>query len=164
MVEAHYPPTTPIVEKDTVKVFIAGTIDMGNSEDWQLQVTCLFTELFKKNKVAIFNPRRKDWDSSWTQDDPRFRGQVEWELSRLEEADVILMVFLPDSKSPISFMELGAFKHKPMIVYCPDEFYRSGNVKIFCRKYDIDHHYDWDMFIISARRMVDKFITKKQYG
>ena len=45
--------------------------------------------------------------------------------------------FSPETKAPISLLELGAFKDKECIVCCPEGFYRKGNVDIFCARYGI---------------------------
>ena len=126
------------------KVFLAGTIDMGNSENWQEK---LINKLKEQTKGALFaksyhiyNPRRTDWDSSWAQtfENPQFFQQVTWELDAMEKADYIIMNFLPDSKSPITLLELGLFAESgKLFVICPDEYYRSGNVQIVCNKYNI---------------------------
>jgi hypothetical protein len=134
----EYKTPNPIYGSAAVKIFLAGTIDMGNSEDWQSQVT----EAFKKTgtEIEILNPRIDDWDSSWKQtiDDPQFYQQVNWELNAMDKADYILMNFLPDSKSPITLLELGLYADSgKLLVICPDEFYRSGNVHIVCDKYNI---------------------------
>jgi hypothetical protein len=48
------------------------------------------------------------------------------------------MYFSPETKSPISLLELGAYGEKGnMIVCCPDGFWRKGNVDIFCTRHDI---------------------------
>ena len=125
-------------------IFLAGTIDMGNSEDWQARLT----EIFKDYDVDVFNPRRDDWDSSWEQrkENEQFNHQVTWELSCLEKADLIVMYFGPESKSPISLLELGLFKDKNVICYCPKEFYREGNVDIVCDRYGIQLYDDMNDF------------------
>jgi hypothetical protein len=116
------------------KVFLAGSIEMGTVWDWQYQVG----EALSKTDIIIFNPRRNDWDSSWVQskDNPQFREQVEWELSALEEANIIAMYFDPNSKSPISLLELGLFARTgKLIVCCSENYWRKGNVDIVCEKY-----------------------------
>lgn len=115
------------------KVFLAGSIEMGAAEDWQR----LAEEALSDCEVTIFNPRRDDWDSSWEQriHNPEFNHQVNWEMDRLEEADHILMYFAPNTKSPISLLELGLHaKDEKLIVVCPDGFWRKGNVEIVCRR------------------------------
>lgn len=117
-------------------VFLAGTIDMGNSIDWQ----SVIISRLEKMPGTIFNPRRPDWDSSWEQKitNPEFKKQVDWELDMLAAADIIIMNFLPDSKSPITLLELGLFHDNDRIyVCCPDEFWRSGNIHIVCDRYSI---------------------------
>jgi len=130
-------------------VFLGGTIDMGNSKDWQKEIKEYFKKYSNLRKYTLLNPRRNDWDSSWIQsiDNPQFREHVEWELNALENSDVRLFVFLPDSKSPITMLELGLFFNGFNIVYCPNEFYKSGNIHIVCEKYHIPYYTDWDEFL-----------------
>lgn len=116
-------------------VFLAGSIEMGKAEDWQKRIV----HHFIKTEVTLFNPRRDDWDSSWTQEqsNPQFNYQVNWEMNRLEEADIIFMYFSPETKSPISLLELGLHANDNMIVCCPKGFWRKGNVDIVCTRYGI---------------------------
>lgn len=117
-------------------VFLAGSIEMGKAEDWQAKLEKSLKDL----NVTVFNPRRDDWDSSWTQEqsNQQFNAQVNWEMNRLEEADVVFMYFSPETKSPISLLELGAYGTRSnMVVCCPPGFWRRGNVEIFCTRHDI---------------------------
>ena len=116
-------------------IFLAGSIEMGLAEYWQNDCTKLFENYFN-----IFNPRRDDWDSSWKQDfeDPQFNQQVNWELNALDVADYIIMYFDPNTKSPISLLELGLYAHTGKLrVICANGFWRKGNVEIVCSKYNI---------------------------
>jgi hypothetical protein len=117
-------------------VFLAGSIEMGVAEDWQTIIGDWFLSL----GWNVFNPRRTDWDSSWIQsyDNPQFNQQVSWELNALEKSDVILMYLDPNTKSPISLLELGLHaSSKKLYVICPDGFWRKGNVEMVCSTYDI---------------------------
>ena len=117
-------------------VFLAGTIEMGKSFDWQKVVI----DKLQDKKVNIFNPRRSTWDSSWVQDinNPQFFEQVKWELTRMELSDYILMYFDPSSKSPISLLELGLYADtRKLMVTCPEGFWRRGNVQIVCQHYNV---------------------------
>ena len=117
-------------------VFLAGSIEMGVAEDWQTIIGDWFLSL----GWNVFNPRRTDWDSSWIQsyDNPQFNQQVSWELNALEKSDVILMYLDPNTKSPISLLELGLHAtSKKLYVVCPDGFWRRGNVEMVCSTYDI---------------------------
>lgn len=117
-----------------VSIFLAGSIEMDLAEKWQEKVEAALSDM----KVSIFNPRRDDWDSSWEQDQANleFNNQVNWELNHLASASIIFMYFDPNTKSPISLLELGKFAsgHGSMIVCCPDGFWRKGNVDIFCTR------------------------------
>ncbi len=115
-------------------IFLAGSIEIGAAVNWQDRVT----KLLNDREGTIYNPRRDEWDSTWTQsiDNPQFREQVEWELNAMEQANVILMYFDPSTKSPISLLELGLFATSgKLIVCCPDGFWRKGNVDIVCHRY-----------------------------
>ncbi len=132
----HLKPPTPIPDIDRPSVFLAGSIDMDHAPRWQDDVAAGLADL----DVLVLNPRRDDWDSSWGQtiDDPRFRGQVEWELEGLERTSLIAMVLSPGSQSPISLLELGLHATSDrMIVCCPEGFWRKGNVDIVCRRHSI---------------------------
>lgn len=116
-------------------IFLAGSIEMGNAENWQEELTKYFERDFN-----IFNPRRDNWDSSWIQsiDNPQFYEQVNWELNGLDKSDLIIMYFDPNTKSPISLLELGLYAtSKKLLVICPEGFWRKGSVDIVCKKYDI---------------------------
>lgn len=114
-------------------VFLAGTIDMGASIDWQSQAVEMIRNL--EGQWMLYNPRCEHWDPSV---EGAMDYQVEWELSHLEKADWIVMNLLPDSKSPISLLELGIHARSgKLLVICTPEFYRYDNVRITCSLYGI---------------------------
>ena len=115
---------------------------MGKSADWQKQVEQYF-EPFAD--YTLLNPRRDDWDSSWVQEfeSPNFYQQVNWELRGLERADSILMYLDPETKSPISMLELGLFARSgKLMVCCPKGFWRRGNIEIVCENFAIPFYED----------------------
>ena len=118
------------------RIFLAGTIDMGNSEDWQEEVgyQVIQRSITQGNGIHyIYNPRRIEGFKNEDQEE-----QIQWELDHLDKADTILMNLLPSSRSPISLLELGLYaKSGKLIVVCPKEFYRYSNVRIICEKYKI---------------------------
>lgn len=117
-------------------VFLAGTIDNGDSVDWQSEVAKSLADL----DVILLNPRRDEWDSSWEQSikNPIFKEQVEWELDGLDKADLIFLYFAANSKSPISLLELGLYaSSKKMIIVCPAGFWRLGNVEVIANRFQI---------------------------
>lgn len=139
------PPQIPTPKKNYFEgkhIFLSGTIDMGGSADWQTEAIKLLEEKYKDwtENVVVLNPRRDDWDSSWSHEfqDPQLFQQMSWELDQMKAADVIIMNILPDSKSPITLLELGLHAGSGKLrVICPKEFYRSGNVHMVCYRYDI---------------------------
>jgi hypothetical protein len=100
-------PNSYKIEKGKTYIFLAGSIEMGLAENWQEKTVRELSEF----DVVLLNPRRDDWDSSWTQsiNNPQFREQVEWELKAMEDATDIIMYFSPGTKSPITLLELGLF-------------------------------------------------------
>jgi len=132
-----YPPDNIAFRSRSKKsVFLAGSIEMGKAEDWQKRLGDWF---ISKNYNA-FNPRRKDWDSSWiqTHKNPHFAQQVRWELNSLSKADYIILYLDPNTISPISLLELGLHAHTGKLsVICPDGYFRKGNVEVVCELYDI---------------------------
>ena len=114
-------------------VFLAGTIDMGASDDWQKTAAELFRA--KQGSYLLFNPRQDEWH-------PEREGemdyQVSWELEHLESADYILMNILPGSLSPISLLELGLHaRDGKLLVVCTPEYSRYDNVRITCARYSV---------------------------
>ncbi|KAJ7267241.1 hypothetical protein C8J57DRAFT_1327100 [Mycena rebaudengoi] len=125
------------VEMNGRSIFLAGSIEMGKAEDWQTALTNKLAHL----PITIMNPRRVAWDGDWVQDisNPHFKEQVDWELDCQDRADVIALFFHPDTKAPISLLELGLYAaSKKMVVCCPEGFYRRGNVQIVCARYGLD--------------------------
>lgn len=117
---------------------------MGRAEDWQKIVEDYFTAF---DNYTLLNPRRDDWNSDWKQafENPHFYQQVNWELNGLEKADHIIMYLDPNTKSPISLLELGLFAaSNKLLVCCPEGFWRRGNVEIVCEKYGIPFYESLD--------------------
>jgi hypothetical protein len=130
------PQNIALICRSKKSVFLAGSIEMGVAEDWQSTIGKWFLSM----GWNVFNPRRTDWDSSWIQsyENPQFNQQVSWELNALDKSDVILMYLDPNTKSPISLLELGLHAtSKKLYVVCPDGFWRKGNVEMVCSVYDI---------------------------
>lgn len=124
------------IDNDKPILFLAGTIDNGNSYDWQ-------SDLIKKLPNTIFseftvcNPRRDEWDESWTNDDPRMIQQIKWELRGMELAKHIIFNFLPESDSIVTMLELGLRlkENKEISIICPKEYKRSQNIITTSRFY-----------------------------
>lgn len=129
------PPAPLDLDPGTSSVFLAGSIEMGSAVEWQSQVTDALRDL----DIIVLNPRREAWDATWPQsiDFAPFREQVEWELEAQEKADLLVFYFAPDTKAPITLLELGLAARRRAIVCCPDGYWRKGNVDVVCRRYGI---------------------------
>jgi hypothetical protein len=147
-----FKPPTPISVGTERVVFLAGSIEMGAAEDWQARLAASLA-----GDVVVLNPRREEWDASWRQsiDEPKFREQVEWELDGLDRADVIAMWFAPETKSPITLLELGLHaRGGKVIIGCPMGFWRRGNLEVVCVRHAIPLHATWDAFEAAVRSKI----------
>ncbi len=156
-VSVVYPPNR--VANSSNSIFLAGTIDMGNSVDWQQYAIDTLASAHIEGELRIYNPRRSDWDSSWKQEisDPQFNEQVNWELDMLEQADIIVIYFEKKSSSPISMLELGLFsKHKKILVCCEEGFWRKGNIDIVCHRNGIAIYTELDNMLIDLKELIKK--------
>jgi len=135
------PPNPICFEKDddSIKIFLAGSIEMGKATDWQLN-TANYLKDNTETKFTLYNPRRDKWDESWTQnyESSNFYQQSSWEMNALDRSDFIMMYFEPPTLSPISLLELGLYANSgKIVVCCPEGFWRRGNVQMVCEKYHI---------------------------
>ena len=134
-------------------IFLAGSIEMGLAENWQDRII----DIFQKEKVIFFNPRRDDWDSSWLDTSAQFNEQVNWEMNALELSDIIFMYFDAQTKSPISLLELGLHADsRKMIVVCPDGFWRKGNVSVVCTRYNIPMFKTFEEGVFALRSKISQ--------
>lgn len=117
-------------------VFLAGSIEMGEAEDWQKEII----DSLENENIMFLNPRRDDWDSTWKQEktDKNFKEQVTWELTALEFADYIALYIDPNTQARITLLELGLHaRNGKLIVCCPKGFDRKGNIDITCDLYGV---------------------------
>lgn len=134
-------------------IFLGGSIDQGEAENWQDKVARALDDL----DVTILNPRRDDWDSSWEQsiDNPEFVQQVEWEIKAQEDADVLLYYFTKDSKSPVTMFEAGAWGTKGDCVLCVEAgFYREANLQIYARHWKVPIYDNFDDMIADLHTLL----------
>ena len=131
MFEIIAPEAIPRTDLASPLVFLAGSIEQGRARNWQYDVYSAFEEV----PGMLLNPRRPKWTPL---DQEKLKEQIEWELDGLERADVVFFYFDPDTKSPVSMLELGLYvkdHSKRLVVCCPEGFWRRENVEITCRRY-----------------------------
>lgn len=142
-----FKPPTNIAKRDIKRkyCFLAGSIEQGKADDWQTDMG----EFLVSQGWGAFNPRRDNWDSSWSQEfeNAVFNQQVSWELDALEKADIIMLYFDPSTQSPISILEFGLYaKSGKLYVIIPEGFWRKGNIDITCHKYNVPIFHSIDQF------------------
>ncbi len=121
-------------------VFLAGSIEIGTASRWQDEVIKNLAD----NTGTILNPRRMEWDASWKQvaNNQKFKEQVTWELEGIERSDYVAFYFDPDTKSPVTLLELGLALGlgKQIFIACPYGYWRKGNVDIIASRNSIPVH------------------------
>lgn len=125
-----------ILKSSRHSVFLAGSIGNGEAPDWQQEIIRQLSSM----ELDIYNPRRDVWKKEChaRNDDPVFAGQVQWELDAMDRADTILMNLVAGTQAPVSLLELGLHAAgKKLLVCCPPDFWRAGNVYLVCRQYGI---------------------------
>jgi len=130
------PEEETLPEYSEKRVFLAGTIDNGDSEDWQATIAGLIT----RPNVKIFNPRRSGWNSDASSMD--VSQQIIWEQKYMNKATDVFFNILPKSTSMITLLELGQMcerkrvasrdQQKQCVVCCPREYMRFDNVFTMC--------------------------------
>lgn len=119
-------------------VFLAGTTSKVDTTDWRETLSTLLSE----HRITIYNPYRADWDSTWREDInfAPYHQQVKWELEKQEQADMVVVYFHPATQAPISLLELGLCAQQPgkAIVFCPEGYWKRGNVQIVCQTFEIE--------------------------
>jgi hypothetical protein len=130
------PPAPIVLDGHVPSVFLAGSIEMGQAEDWQARMAEALHDL----DVIILNPRRDEWDASWDQSisNRQFREQVDWELEGLEKASLVAMYFAPATRAPVTLLELGlCARGGRLVVCCPESYWRRGNVEVVCARFGV---------------------------
>lgn len=110
----------------TDSVFLAGTIEMGNSVDWQAKAI----RRLQGMPINIFNPRRVV-----PPDEKLIAEQINWELDSIASCRFIYMYLAGCSISPISLYELGLLQGskavgRHVVLCCDPEYTRKDNVLV----------------------------------
>lgn len=132
------PEKVPDRRGDVPEIFLAGSIEQGRAKDWQAEVL----QALAQHDVNVFNPRRENWDATWSQDitNPELVSQVNWELDLIERSDIVFFFFQGDTLSPISLLELGLViknQRANIVVVCEDGFWRKANVVITATRHRV---------------------------
>ena len=137
-------------------LFLAGTIEMGNSPDWQSQVI----KTLQDYDISIFNPRRV----IPPEDDKSIIEQINWELDALSICKTVYMYLAADTISPISLYELGLLQghagNQNIIVYCDPAYTRKLNVLTttthpYWKSHNVTVFQDFSASILELKRYLD---------
>jgi hypothetical protein len=145
-----------------ISVFLGGSIEMGTAEAWQAKIV----QEFREEDITFLNPRRDDWDWSTEQSigNATFYEQVRWENDALDYADIIIIYFDPNTKSPISLHELGLYARSArVLVCCPKGFWRKGNVDITCDRYSIPLVESYEELVNALRFRISVVAQYREY-
>ncbi|KAK4221502.1 hypothetical protein QBC38DRAFT_491908 [Podospora fimiseda] len=140
-------------------IFLAGTTTPTNGPDWRETLTKAISDL--PVALTVFDPTRSDWDSSWKEDIlfPKFKEQVDWELDMQEKADLVVIYFGPNTKAPISLLELGLVARSgKAIIGCHGQYEKRGNVQVVAQRFGLELleiEDDYDILATAVRRRVE---------
>ena len=121
--------TFPKSGENRTLLFLAGTIEMGNSEDWQSEILKQLADEAGQDGLGVFNPRRVVAPENQLE----VNRQINWELDSLDKSSIVFVYLAKNSISPISLYELGNLQggkadNKSVIVYCDPEYTCLANV------------------------------------
>ncbi len=122
-------PPSLFVPRSGIKIFLGGSIDLGNAPDWNKNVIKFIEKFWTEINITLYNPRRP---GEFNPDDEV--EQAAWSISMLNIADYILLYLTGDGASPISTLELGMFIKDPRLFLSINEEYS--------RKEIIEYHYN----------------------
>ena len=165
--KVYTPETQELDNPDGVGVFLAGTIEMGNSPDWQARAVRRLQDL----DVSIYNPRRVV-----APDEDLIAAQITWELNSIAKCQFIFMHFAANTVSPISLYELGLLqgnhrigqKRKSIVVACDPLYSRVKNVKVTLthphfKNQDIHFTHSFERGLIEMRKQINASLQFKNF-
>lgn len=135
-------------------IFLGGSIEMGEAENWQDRLVEAFSE---HDNVVFINPRRDDWDASWEQDPTpgtQFHEQVSWELESQDMCDLRVYYYADGTKSPITLLEMGLYSDWHNIVRVSPNFWRYGNVIMTCEKTETPHVETFEELVVEMKELL----------
>ncbi|SEC82566.1 Nucleoside 2-deoxyribosyltransferase like [Tenacibaculum sp. MAR_2009_124] len=110
-------------------VFLAGSLSIDKIDNWRNTLVNSYSTNFD-----FIDPTNDNYVLLNTS---QMEKHINWELEGLELSDIIFMNLLPESKSPISMVELGLYaKSNKLIICCPEIFYQYRYIKTIAKKYN----------------------------
>lgn len=142
-------------DRAKIKIFLAGSIEMGIAKEWQKQLENDLTALDIDTDLIVFNPRRDDFDphAKYSADNPYMGEQIEWELEHILMSDIVVFFFASETMSPITLYELGLISQdvylhrKKAVVFCEEGYLKKANVDVNTQYFDIPTVTNWPSFL-----------------
>ena len=86
---------------------------------------------------------------------------MDWEITNLDKVDLIILYLHPGTISPVSLLELGCYSQSGrLIVCCPPEYHRRGNVQYVCQKYNVPLFDNFDKLVKAAIAKLEDIMGK----
>lgn len=146
-------------------IFLGGTIENGESEDWQTRITRELEKRYADRTdflLNICNPRRDSWNNNLEQSikNKEFSDQVNWELDHIGICDLRLFLIKEGSLSPITLMEIGfsSGRFLKSVICCHESFWRIGNVEIISDRSEFDFFNTEEETLNRIFSIIDKHI------
>jgi hypothetical protein len=114
-------------------IFLGGSIAGG---DWRTD----FSKTLEGGNILILDPTILDWNFNIKTDysDLQFKQHADWELSAMENCDLIVFYLKAGTMSPIPLLEIGLHtKSKRIVIFCEDGFINRGYLDAICKMYDV---------------------------
>ncbi|KAF9733821.1 hypothetical protein PMIN01_08230 [Paraphaeosphaeria minitans] len=81
---------------------------------------------------------------------------MDWEMTHLDEVDLIMLYLHPGTISPVSLLELGRYSRSGrLIVCCPKGYHRRGNVQYLFRKDSVPLFEEFDKFVKARNKRLE---------
>jgi len=139
----------PAITNDSVKVYLAGTMDFGAAEnDWQniwvdglskLSDPIKGLLLIKNVNWIVFNPKVPPQQNlAPTLDNQEFVQTMQWRMTMMDMADVVFLNIMNKSTSPIPILEFGSLLTSgKLIVRCGEQHQIYSQIRLYCEKYNV---------------------------
>ena len=139
----------PVMNTDAVKIYLAGTMDFGSdANDWQTRFSnglAALTDpikgilMFKNTNFIVINPHVPPQNNlAPNLENPEFCTTMQWRMSMMDQADVILVNIMNKSVSPVPILEFGTnLRSGKLIVRCGELHQCYPQIRLYCERYSV---------------------------
>lgn len=139
----------PMITSDSIKIYLAGTMDFGNqNNNWQQKFETGLVNLtdpikglllIKNVNFIIFDPHvPMNSPAGATLDNPEFVEVMNWRLTCMDQADFVFCNILNKSVSPVPILELGSLiSSGKLVVRCGENHQIYSHIRMYCEKFRV---------------------------